>query len=160
MSQAANPDPLPREQLRASDADRQAVVDKLRKAHDDGRLTLAEYDDRTRSAYSARTYADLLLLTADLPEVMYPPAVVPPAAASPTGEPGGGPEPHRDRSGLVWRVVGSAWFAISVLNLLIWGIISLAIGDALHPWWIWVAGPWGAVLLVGWLSGLGRRDHG
>ena len=160
MSQAANPDPLPREQLRASDADRQAVVDKLRKAHDDGRLTLAEYDDRTRSAYSARTYADLLLLTADLPEVMYPPAVVPPAATSPTGEPGDRPEPHRDRGSLVWRVVGSAWFAISVLNLLIWGIISLAIGDALYPWWIWVAGPWGAVLLVGWLSGLGRREHG
>ncbi len=160
MTQAANPDPLPREQMRASDADRQAVVDKLRRAHDDGRLTLAEYDDRTKSAYSARTYADLMLLTADLPTVTYPPAVARSTAVDPAAQLSGEvDEPRRDRGSVVWQVLGSTWFAVSAINLLIWGIISLALGDALYPWWIWVAGPWGAVLLVGWLSGLGRRDH-
>ncbi len=160
MTQAANPDPLPREQMRASDADRQAVVDKLRRAHDDGRLTLAEYDDRTKSAYSARTYADLMLLTADLPTVTYPPAVARSTAADPAAPLSGEvDESRRDRGSVVWQVLGSTWFAVSAINLLIWGIISLALGDALYPWWIWVAGPWGAVLLVGWLSGLGRRDH-
>lgn len=141
--------------MRASDVDRQAVVDKLRKAHDDGRLTLQEFDERTGAAYTARTYADLLLLTADLPELTSPPAVAY-AAAPAVGEPRG-VEEKRGTGGTVWRVVGSTWFAVSAINFLIWGIISLALGDALHPWWVWVAGPWGAVLLVGRLSGLGRQ---
>lgn len=140
--------------MRAADSDRQAVVDRLRRAHDDGRLTLEEFDERTRTAYTARTYADLMLLTADLPNVTHPPAV-PHAAPMATVD---GPRPdRRDRGGMVWRVIGSTWFTVSLINLLIWGIVSLALGRALHPWWIWVAGPWGAVLLVGWLSGLGRQ---
>ncbi|HEY3261915.1 MAG TPA: hypothetical protein VGJ95_16915 [Pseudonocardiaceae bacterium] len=66
----------------------------------------------------------------------------------------------RDVGGLVWRIVGSAWFSVSLINLLIWGIICVATTDWIYPWWIWVAGPWGAVLLVGWLSGLGRPKRG
>lgn len=145
--------------MRASDADRQLVVHNLQRAHDDGRLTLAEFDERTRQAYSARTYADLAVLTVDLPDAVvapYRPPAVGPAAAV--------PEPAEDAKDVVkpraspaWRVVGSTWFAVSMINFLIWGVISLAVGDALYPWWIWVAGPWGAVLLVGWLSGLGQR---
>jgi hypothetical protein len=146
--------------MRASDADRQAVVDRLRGAHDDGRLTLHEFDERTAAAYTARTYADLLLLTADLPDATTPPAV-PHAVPSPSlSPPTTGRQVDGTRRGTtMWRVVGSTWFAVSAVNLVIWGIISLALGDALYPWWIWVAGPWGAVLLVGWLSGLGR-DRG
>jgi hypothetical protein len=158
VTQSAHPDPLPREQLRASDADRQSVVDKLHRAHDDGRLTLAEYDERVKAAYSARTYADLLLLTADLPDAIRPPAVVSPGI--PVGAPATTPaRPARDIGGTVWRIVGSTWFGVSLINLLIWGIIGLA-GNWVYPWWIWVAGPWGAVLLVGWLSGFGRRRDG
>ena len=33
----------------------------------DGRLTVAEYDDRLTRAYAARTYGELAELTADLP---------------------------------------------------------------------------------------------
>jgi len=160
VTQSVNPEPLPREQMRASDADRQATVDRLRRAHDDGRLSLGEYDERVRSAYAARTYADLMLLTVDLPDLQHPPVV--PRAAPPVAPPVAAPpvRPKRDAGGLAWRIVGSAWFGVSVLNLLIWAIISLATTDWIYPWWIWVAGPWGAVLLVGWLSGLGRPKRG
>jgi hypothetical protein len=28
-----------------------------------------------------------------------------------------------------------------------------------YPWWIWVAGPWGALLLAGYILGLGRDNR-
>ncbi|MBN6054426.1 DUF1707 and DUF2154 domain-containing protein, partial [Nonomuraea sp. RK-328] len=53
--------------VRASDAEREAVVERLRVASVEGRLTLAELTDRTEAAYSASTHAELALLTQDLP---------------------------------------------------------------------------------------------
>ncbi len=53
--------------IRASDNERETVVDVLRDAYTDGRLTLDEFDERTSAAYSARTWADLRELTCDLP---------------------------------------------------------------------------------------------
>jgi hypothetical protein len=57
----------PRIAVRASDADRERVVEILRRGHVDGRLTLAELEERSATAYSARTCAELAPLTADLP---------------------------------------------------------------------------------------------
>jgi hypothetical protein len=53
--------------LRASHADRDRVVDALRVAGGDGRLSAEELDTRLESALSARTLAELAELTADLP---------------------------------------------------------------------------------------------
>ena len=53
--------------IRASDADRDVVVDALREAFTAGRLTLDEFDERTSDAYAARTWGELRQLTADLP---------------------------------------------------------------------------------------------
>lgn len=53
--------------IRASDVDREAVVTTLREAYTAGRLTLDEFDERMASAYAARTWGDLRVLTADLP---------------------------------------------------------------------------------------------
>jgi hypothetical protein len=53
--------------LRASHADREHVIDKLKDAFVDGRLTKDEMDLRTGGALASRTYADLAALTADLP---------------------------------------------------------------------------------------------
>lgn len=61
-------EPLPAEQRRASHADREAVVERLRDAAGDGRLTLDELEQRIDAAYAARTYADLEPLTHDLPD--------------------------------------------------------------------------------------------
>jgi hypothetical protein len=55
-------------ELRASHADRDSVVEQLRVAAGDGRLTPEELDDRLGAALTARTYAELAALTADLPE--------------------------------------------------------------------------------------------
>jgi hypothetical protein len=54
-------------QLRASHQDRDRVVEVLRVAAGDGRLTPEELDERLEAALTARTYAELAVLTADLP---------------------------------------------------------------------------------------------
>jgi len=59
------PDDLPG--LRASHADRDRVVDALRIAGGEGRLSAEELDTRLESALSARTLGELAGLTADLP---------------------------------------------------------------------------------------------
>jgi hypothetical protein len=60
---------LPGEQgtMRAADADRDRVVGLLNTAYAEGRLSKGEYDARLESALSARTYADLDPVVADLP---------------------------------------------------------------------------------------------
>jgi hypothetical protein len=54
-------------ELRASHEDRDRVVEVLRVAAGDGRLTAEELDERLEAALTARTYADLAVLTRDLP---------------------------------------------------------------------------------------------
>jgi hypothetical protein len=54
--------------IRASDADREHVVEILRDAYSAGRLTLEEFDDRTTLAFAARTWGGLRDLTRDLPQ--------------------------------------------------------------------------------------------
>jgi len=68
-----------RGRMRASHADREQVIDTLKTAFVNGRLTRDELDVRTGRALAARTYADLAALTADIPAA--------PAAARPAGPP-------------------------------------------------------------------------
>jgi hypothetical protein len=53
--------------IRASDADREAVVATLREAYTVGRLDRDEFDERMAAAYAGKTWGDLRALTADLP---------------------------------------------------------------------------------------------
>jgi hypothetical protein len=53
--------------LRISDSDRHKVAEVLREAAGDGRIDLAELDERLEAAYSAKTYGELVPITADLP---------------------------------------------------------------------------------------------
>jgi Domain of unknown function (DUF1707)/Domain of unknown function (DUF4190) len=53
--------------MRAATADRERTVDVLKAAFAEGRLTQDEFEQRTGQAFSARTYAELAALTADLP---------------------------------------------------------------------------------------------
>ncbi|MEU0105304.1 DUF1707 domain-containing protein [Streptomyces sp. NPDC006251] len=57
-------------EVRASHADRDRIVDVLRIAAGDGRLTMGELDERVEAALSARTVGELAVLTADLPEAV------------------------------------------------------------------------------------------
>jgi hypothetical protein len=53
--------------VRISDAERHAADARLRQAVGEGRLTLGEYEERTGQVWAARTAAELVPLTADLP---------------------------------------------------------------------------------------------
>jgi Domain of unknown function (DUF1707) len=60
---------------RASDRERDAVVQRVQDAFAEGRLDDDEFDERSRAALTARTHADLDALLADLPAA--PPATGP-----------------------------------------------------------------------------------
>jgi hypothetical protein len=53
--------------MRASDADRDRVADRLREALAEGRITPEEHAERIDVVYAARTYADLQPVLSDLP---------------------------------------------------------------------------------------------
>ena len=55
-----------RPDVRAADADRDQVLDLLRTAVADGRLTSDEFGERVEAALTARTMGELAVLTADL----------------------------------------------------------------------------------------------
>jgi hypothetical protein len=125
------------EDMRAGHADRDRVLDRLRQARVEGRLDDAEFDERITATLNARTYGELAELTVDLP------AEGAPALAADLSD----PDPHGEfRSGV------AAWAAASVTTTVIWAIISVASGGVVYPWFLWVAGPWGTVLLVTWLG--------
>jgi hypothetical protein len=76
--------------IRISDADRQTVVDVLKKASSEGRITLAEYDERVTAAYAAKYQADFEPLLVDLPHSgsvvsPAPPVAGPVGPVSPVG---------------------------------------------------------------------------
>ncbi|MFN2478083.1 MAG: DUF1707 domain-containing protein [Pseudonocardiaceae bacterium] len=129
-----------RNRMRAADADRERVAEQLRSAHADGRLDLTEYDERVQQAWAARTYGDLDALTVDLPETRPSTPKVSSDARQPHAQCGSG------------RVTVTAWAGATLINLMIWTVVCLSTMSWIYPWWIWVAGPWGAVLLARWIG--------
>ena len=53
--------------LRISDEDRHKVAEVLRQAAGEGRIDLDELDERLEATYAAKTYGELVPITADLP---------------------------------------------------------------------------------------------
>lgn len=138
-----------RPDMRASDADRQEVVERLRGALDEGRLKMDEYLERMGLAYEAVTYGDLVPLCRDLPETEHlatPEAAAPPAPA---------PKPHAEavKRGAFGslptplKVLWTIWATVVSINVVIWVLVSATTAQLLYPWPLWVAGPWGVVLL-------------
>jgi hypothetical protein len=74
-------------ELRASDADRERTVVRLRRHATEGRLTMDELDERCERAYAARTVGDLAALVADLPRGVA--RVAAPRPATPALDAGG-----------------------------------------------------------------------
>ena len=136
------------QKMRASDRDRQQVVEQLRSALGDGRLTMEEYVDRMEAAYQAATYGDLVPLCADLPAsgpVIAGPqtaaaATAPPAVFCRTGWLAGLPA--------VLKVLWTIWLAAVAVNVVVWALVSGTGGHLAYPWPVWVAGPYGAVLFA------------
>jgi len=73
---------VPYAAMRASDADRERLVEMLKTAFTEGRLTQDEYNLRMEHAYTAKTYGDLDALIVDLPgaatAMPHPPYGAPP----------------------------------------------------------------------------------
>jgi hypothetical protein len=136
-----------RELMRASDADRQQVVDRLRAALEDGRLKQEEFTERMGLAYQAVTYGDLAKLVADLPP------------ASPQSEPRLAPAPAASPAAAAKRsafadlpaplkVLWTIWLAAVSINVVVWVLVVATSGHFIYLWPLWVAGPYGAALLA------------
>jgi hypothetical protein len=95
----ADPAPAsaPAADVKASDADREHVIGVLREAFAEGRLTAEEHSGRVGQAYSARTYAKLATVSADLPAE---PVAIPPPQRSSSPATGPAAAAHRRTSSL------------------------------------------------------------
>jgi hypothetical protein len=125
--------------IRASDDDRQRVALLLGEHMAVGRLSLAEFDDRTSAALTATTLADLGRLVADLP--MSPDAHREPARTGATSDRDVRTAPDAGRT--PW----AGWLLTGVICLVVWAATSVAAGAALSFWPMWVIGPWGLAIL-------------
>jgi hypothetical protein len=100
--------------LRAADADRERTAERLRTSHAEGRLDLAEFQQRLEHCYEAKTVGELDELVRDLP----------------------GPDEQDERPSLGW-VRPRGWRLGSLAPILIALIvISAAIGH--HLFWLWI----------------------
>ena len=81
-----DPAAAPPPEKRIGDRERREVDAQLRQAHDDGVLTLTEYDERVALCWAARTRGDLDALTRDLPDPA-PLATTPDAGSPPAAPP-------------------------------------------------------------------------
>jgi hypothetical protein len=117
--------------LRASDADRDAVAERLRDAAVEGRLEPDELEERLHAALRARTYADLEVLLGDLPAIPV--------------------RWERPRAGAA-PVAATALVALRVLSVLAMVAVVVVVAVMTMAWWL--------VAALVWLSlrgGCGRR---
>lgn len=141
-------------EMRASDADRDRVASSLREHCAQGRISVDELGGRLEAVYAARTMGDLQKVTDDLPEEdMYEL----PVPASRHSTPARRPSAALSRPG-IWKANLASYAAVNLLCVVVWLLTSIGSGSW-YPWWLWVAGPWGALLAAGWLFGQGDDDR-
>ena len=140
--------------LRAGNVDRERVVAQLNTAFSEGRLDVAELDERVAAAYAAKTLGELVPLTADLPVGQQQGRTGAPARREANAPvPAGAPSPA-----VRWAPVTGA-LGLFLVNVVIWGAISLGTGELIYFWPIWTAIPlvFAMVGVIG-QSSAGRRD--
>src|SRR5437763_3508302 len=106
----AGPDPA----LRAADADRERVGDRLRQSHAEGRLDMAEFQQRLERCYRAKTIGELGELVRDLPR----------QAA------------QEERQSLGWLRAGR--WALSPLALILVVLMVASAASGHHVLWLWI----------------------
>jgi hypothetical protein len=144
-----------RSEMRASDADRDRVAAVLRDAHADGRLAQDELLERLGATYEARTYGDLDRLVADLPRPARTPATRP--TVGPVTRPAPVPPARRHTGNTGLTAAWWVWGTAVSINVVIWLLVSISSGTAAYFWPAWVAGPWGAVLVMATLANRGFK---
>ena len=133
--------------MRVSDAERAEIADELAQHYGDGRLDQAELDERLGRAMSAKTRADLIGITDDLPDVAGRPAG---RAAARTSARPPATRPRRQWPRvlpivLLVVVVAATWHGLVPF----WGWFGFGFG----PWWLWAA-----LLVCCWVR-FGPRRH-
>jgi hypothetical protein len=143
------------EDMRAGDADREQLVERLRVANTEGRLDADELVERITAALAARTYGELAALVADLPGD--PPSPRPIAVPLQRTEP---PRSRASGSGKAPDLgpAAAAWVGVTVTMVVIWVVGCVAAGTVFFPWWLLVATPWGLGLLRVWMRHQGPTD--
>jgi hypothetical protein len=116
-----------RPEVRASDAEREGVVVRLREHGAAGRLDVAELEERIGAAYAARTRGDLAALLVDLPALGRPVRPPGPTRVAPRG-----------------RRIADELRVFAGINLLLIAIWLLT--GAGYFWPVWVMVWWGAAL--------------
>lgn len=123
--------------LRASDAERADVADRLSRHYQDGRLDQAEFNERLDRAMNAKTRADFSGLFADLPEL--------PDSADQAGQSGKNGQPIRPpfnpgriqqrqaRRGSVYYIVFLAFVALVTY------MVAQTLMHSLFPWGVLIA---------------------
>lgn len=106
------PDP----NLRAADADRERIAELLREGHAEGRLDMAEFQDRLEHCYQAKTHGELRALVRDLPRHE-------------------GQDERRSFGSFApprWRLRSLAPILIALI------LISAVVGHHAHVVWLWI----------------------
>ena len=135
-------------ELRAGDADRDRIAERLREAVAEGRLDAAEFAERLDTCYRARTLGELVPLTADLPPADFFPTPRPLVA----GQPASGPGEHVERRRqLLARL--SLWAAVFAIVNLVW--VFTGTRGGYWPGWLLV---WLAVIVVAGVRGREGRE--
>ncbi|MDR7322881.1 MULTISPECIES: DUF1707 SHOCT-like domain-containing protein [Catenuloplanes] len=162
-----------REEMRAADADREAVAERLRVALGEGRLDLAEFDERLGRAYAAKTYGELDGLLNDLPDVASAErqglavpgtSAVPVAGAVPGAVvvpewPVGADGRYLDATRR-WLIENWApYLGVVGIVVAIWVLQAVQGEDGVGTFWPgWVAGPWGIFLVIATIAGLASGE--
>ncbi|QVQ51060.1 DUF1707 domain-containing protein [Spiractinospora alimapuensis] len=132
--------------VRASDADRDQVAEVLRENYAQGRLDGEELQERLEVVYGARTLADLVPLTRDLPA----------SDLSTVGReleprPAAGPLARQESSVLRHPAVvvpWTVWGGVNLISFSVWGILALSLEASLPLWWIWTLVPGGIAVAI------------
>jgi hypothetical protein len=120
--------------VRASDRDREQVVELLREHYSAGRLSDDEFDVRTEGAYGARTLGELDALTLDLPSA---------DVALPAREKSSAAERELIPVGRgLWLSVRIHLTVYAIVNVMLIGIWAASGGG--YFWPIWPLMGWGS----------------
>jgi hypothetical protein len=142
-------------QLRASDEDRDRTAALLREHHALGRLSAEEFSDRLDKTFAARTIGDIDALLRDLPAIdLYR---LPDAPLTRQPRQAQVRPPRKGSRG--WSAVWGVYLTVNLICFVVYALSGFG-----YPWFLWVAGPWGALLAGTYLSfgpgRPGRRELG
>ena len=153
--------------IRASDDDRDRTATLLREHHAAGRLDAEEFNERLDKTFAAKTVGELDELLSDLPSIdLYrlpdhglprrPPVPGASSHAAALAAAAGAGRPH-SRFSPAWQAAWGSWLSVSAVLVVIWTLSGMG-----YPWFAWIVGPWGAIMLARWVTGShpdGQQRH-